>query len=643
MATDKGNKKSSDIVKKLGDDVIYVKTADGQLKPLKTDQMDEDTLQKTRDMVAEAGDVMQSIQSSKGDVLEPAPSNDVETPSEQATDPNESMETNEPPAPAASAEEASALAEAEAKNPDPFVEGLKEGVKQVPGAILSALDSPLARKAVDGIAATLPIVGNPMGAAVQAATNFADPGKNTPYPNKEAPGTPPAAAAQPPPPAVGVSASVSGSGPRPNFGTPPMQKVHDYSTEARVAMEEALNGQVAVEQAKGQAQAELAKVYLQRQAVDAQYAADTMTANSIRQERAEQFQKSQRDLLAEISKTDPTIDPNRYWHNKSGGQVALGAIAGALFGFAGKGIDYLGVIQREIDRDVQAQVDTFNNRGRLLDKAQNNINSTYEQARQDGLSDQEARAKAYTATTASLGAYLNYVTQMNAAAASNAEIVNIRSQLPLTLVQAMEKGQAAALAAGEKASSIYLNGANARATLRNAETNAQNAETARIKVELKGGEGLKALPEVAQKKLNELNHQRLVEMKQAELSAGGFWDKIGQKAANIPGAGLVSAAAREQRKNAKIYSGNRLEEAKGMVGAIQSHDLPLIDAALPESRNALGEDAKSYHNAKVKQFENEMRAIVEKHGGHFDVKEWEQDLGGAGGGKGVPSEQEEGD
>ena len=48
-------------------------------------------------------------------------------------------------------------------------------------------------------------------------------------------------------------------------------------------------------------------------------------------------------------------DPNRFWNNKDAGQKAAAIIAGALFGFAGKGMDWLQRIDGLIEADMNAQ------------------------------------------------------------------------------------------------------------------------------------------------------------------------------------------------------------------------------------------------------------------------------------------------
>lgn len=51
------------------------------------------------------------------------------------------------------------------------------------------------------------------------------------------------------------------------------------------------------------------------------------------------------------------IDPNRYWHNKTEGQKAMTTLAGALFGFAGKGMDFLNHIDNLVQQDVKLQME----------------------------------------------------------------------------------------------------------------------------------------------------------------------------------------------------------------------------------------------------------------------------------------------
>lgn len=61
-------------------------------------------------------------------------------------------------------------------------------------------------------------------------------------------------------------------------------------------------------------------------------------------------------FLAKAERAAATeIDPARYWNNKSLGSKALGLVAGALFGFAGKGMEYLKQLDELVAQDMRAQ------------------------------------------------------------------------------------------------------------------------------------------------------------------------------------------------------------------------------------------------------------------------------------------------
>lgn len=62
------------------------------------------------------------------------------------------------------------------------------------------------------------------------------------------------------------------------------------------------------------------------------------------------------EFLAKAERAAATeIDPARYWNNKSLGSKALGLVAGALFGFAGKGMEYLKQLDELVAQDMRAQ------------------------------------------------------------------------------------------------------------------------------------------------------------------------------------------------------------------------------------------------------------------------------------------------
>lgn len=71
---------------------------------------------------------------------------------------------------------------------------------------------------------------------------------------------------------------------------------------------------------------------------------------------AKRFQTAQLQTLEEARKAAATpTDPNRFWSNKNAGQQAAAVIAGALFGFTGKGMEWLQRIDGLIESDMRAQ------------------------------------------------------------------------------------------------------------------------------------------------------------------------------------------------------------------------------------------------------------------------------------------------
>ena len=129
----------------------------------------------------------------------------------------------------------------------------------------------------------------------------------------------------------------------------------------------------------------LSAAQLQLKAVQDQHAADIMESEQARQAVLQRYENHIGSIQADIAKMDPTINPNRYWQNKSAGQIAAGAIAGALFGLGGNGMQYLKIVQDEVQRDVDAQRATFENASEQKQLELAAANDAYAVARQRGL------------------------------------------------------------------------------------------------------------------------------------------------------------------------------------------------------------------------------------------------------------------
>jgi len=90
-------------------------------------------------------------------------------------------------------------------------------------------------------------------------------------------------------------------------------------------------------------------------------AAETLAAEAAQAQRehvvqAEKFENARMGVLEQARKAAATpTDPNRYWNNKTAGQQAAAVIAGALFGFTGQGMNWLGRIDALVAEDNRLQ------------------------------------------------------------------------------------------------------------------------------------------------------------------------------------------------------------------------------------------------------------------------------------------------
>ena len=108
-------------------------------------------------------------------------------------------------------------------------------------------------------------------------------------------------------------------------------------------------------------------------------------------ERQEAGINAYQQIAGKLAQLDPSnIDAAHYWANKSTGSKVAGAIAGFLFGFSGKGIEYLQHVQQDVKMDIDAQAAQYNAASDRLKSqlaAQGNLVAQY---RQMGLSQDEA-------------------------------------------------------------------------------------------------------------------------------------------------------------------------------------------------------------------------------------------------------------
>lgn len=117
-------------------------------------------------------------------------------------------------------------------------------------------------------------------------------------------------------------------------------------------------------------------------------AAEIQTIKAERMRKAEVGLASLQSRLAELEQQ--SIDPNRFWNNKSDGQKAMAVVAGALFGFTGQGMQWLQRLDSLVEQDIQTQFADFKRKEATLGKQVDIQNNIIALARQQGLDDTEA-------------------------------------------------------------------------------------------------------------------------------------------------------------------------------------------------------------------------------------------------------------
>jgi hypothetical protein len=326
----------------------------------------------------------------------------------------------------------------------------------------------------------------------------------------------------------------------PSSGIEPVKNYRDEMVEGEKQSTEALVQEAGV---KAMAQQRLGQVQLLRQEENERYAAGVMDIERKKQEDYALYKQQLSDLQGEIAKLDPTVDPNRYWKNKTGGQLALGAITGALMGFAGKGIDYMHQINAEVERDVDGQKTTYLNADRKLQRQMALAGDQFALAKEAGLSNAEASAKAHISKLASLDSYLNAVTANNTSAELMANAQVLRAGLAGRIA---EKAQAGDMAAQERSSkrtaerTALLNADTAR---REQKTHEFMAETDRMfknaKLAAAGSKGGAKPPAAVTKQLQGYD-ETLIELKNMrKLADVGNLRKLNRATVNFnPGSAL---------------------------------------------------------------------------------------------------------
>lgn len=427
------------------------------------------------------------------------------------------------------------------------VPGTLEAVNSgIQGTMKSAMDaaSPYVQKAA-GVANT---VLNPAGALVSGLQKPVEGVVNPQAPQSATPpvASPAAPAVTPSSPAPAPASDSTGAGVGMKVRTPgeesavPSTSLAAQSTEMSLqGAKDATEAAVQRERIKADAAQRLSAAQLQLKAVQDQHAADIMESEQARQAVLQRYENHIGSIQADIAKMDPTINPNRYWQNKSAGQIAAGAIAGALFGLGGNGMQYLKIVQDEVQRDVDAQRATFENASEQKQLELAAANDAYAVARQRGLSSKEAESAAHAAKLGAMDAYIQAVTSTNTSAEALASANQVRAGLKSTLGKVLQDGVDAAA----KESNAVSSRISAQAAYRSATANMMEAQ-AKLST---AARGLKPspLPEAGKRALDEVTTAANNVVKLAKTGGQGVLDALGKKVGSV----LPEGSANEKNYN----------------------------------------------------------------------------------------------
>lgn len=344
---------------------------------------------------------------------------------------------------------------------------------------------------------------------------------------------------------------------------------------------------------------EVRQAQLDMQETQNNIAADALEREAVEQSRLKDFENHFAELKAQQSKLDPTIDPNRYWKNKDAGQVALGAIAGALFGFAGKGMDYLNTIQNEVRMDIDAQKATYENASSKIRQQMADAGDEYARAKNRGLSDREARAAASAAKLSGMKSYIEATMTNTASVEAQGKAMEALAGIDSLNVAALQDAGKAATEAATRKGADWANKQSARAAMINANTNAVRASAA--------GAGGAKRPGSIQLKIAAA--KRVIDtMRQMKESAkGGVLDKAGRGIkATLPG---VTEGMRKEGAISDDYELSKATLAIDVLqSSIQSHEKAFSIDKMPD-RNSPLKDTDTFFDQRLKVAEKYLHNL----------------------------------
>lgn len=120
------------------------------------------------------------------------------------------------------------------------------------------------------------------------------------------------------------------------------------------------------------------------------------------------------------------VDPDRYWNEAGAGRRVSAVLAGALFGWAGQGMDYLQHLRGLVNDDIKLQQDELRRKGDNIDALVGDQKNIIALAKQKGMTDLEAVEAAKAARYEELNAQLQML-------ATDSGIKNVNPALAQTL------------------------------------------------------------------------------------------------------------------------------------------------------------------------------------------------------------------
>lgn len=325
------------------------------------------------------------------------------------------------------------------------------------------------------------------------------------------------------------------------------------------------------------------------------HAADIMATEAAEQARMQKFEDEFSALKAELNKLDPTIYPNRYWLNKDAGQITLGAIAGALFGFAGKGMDYLQNIQNEVKMDIEAQKSTYENASSKVRQQMAAAGDTYARARARGLSQREAEAASFVAKTSAAKALIQATVTNTSSVEAQGRAMELLAGIDSMNAKTIAIGAQAAAEASARAKAAEAQLRSANAALMNAGANVARASGA-------NGKGGKLPATIAVKVAAAKRLLNTLEQMQ-QTAKGEFLEKGGRAIKSLdPG---LTEAGRKQGAQTKNYNLNKVSLGIDVAAsAMAKHESEIIMDEIPSPNNPLQD---------TDTFFEQRKDIVKKH------------------------------